>query len=237
MRVFYAAVLVALWLGIGMAPPLKKTPPAPKKEKPPVVEKITDNVYRIGKVTLDSQARTITCSGEINMAYGGVEYLAVAPGGKTHESLLLVNVRPLHLQVALLLLGLEPKNVLERQGENRKPEGDPVTIWVRWRKANGDMQEVRAEDLVLRMPSKTTMPHVGWVFTGSRVLKEGFEADFAKSLIAIWHDPAAILDIPSVDEAENSFMVHTARVPKRRTRIELVIKAPQKPKEALPPKN
>jgi hypothetical protein len=228
--------MVAFGAVLGMAPPPKKPPSAPKKEKPPIVEKITDNVYRIGKVILDSQARTITCTGEINMVRGGVEYLAVAPGGKTHESLLLLNVRPLHLQVALLLLDLKPKNVLERQGDPRKPEGDPVTIWVRWRKANGEMQEVRAEDLVLKMPAETTMPHIGWVFTGSRILKEGFEADFAKSLIAIWHDPAAILDIPSAEEAENSFFVHTERVPKRRTRIELVIKAPPKPQETIPPK-
>ena len=64
-----------------------------KPDTPPVVEKITDKVYRVGKAIVDTEARTVTCPGEINMDEGAIEYLAVAPGGKLHESLLRVDVR------------------------------------------------------------------------------------------------------------------------------------------------
>ncbi len=212
----------------------RKTPPRKKTPPPSVVEKITESVYRIGNVTLDTEARTITCTGEINMDSGSVEYLAVAPKGKTHESLLLIRVRPIHLQVALLLLDLEPKNVLEAQGERRIPEGDVVTLWVRWRNAKGDMVEVRAEELLLRQPGDVVLKPQNWVFTGSRVLKEGFEADIAKSLIAIWHDPAAILDNPTPEGSDNNYVVHSKRVPKRGTRIELIVKALPKTPSAQP---
>ena len=77
----------------------------------------------MGKALVDTRARTVTCPGRINMDEGAIEYLAVAPRGKTHESLLLIDARPLHLQLALLLLGLEPKNVLERQGDKATPQG------------------------------------------------------------------------------------------------------------------
>ena len=86
---------------------------------------------------MDTQARTVTCKGVINMDEGAIEYLAVAPGGKTHESLLRVDVRPLHLQVALLMLDLEPKNVLKFQGDPATPQGAPVEIKVRWRDLKG----------------------------------------------------------------------------------------------------
>jgi hypothetical protein len=201
-------------------------------ERPPQIERITDHVFRVGAALVDTQARTVTCSGEINMDEGPIEYLAVAPRGKTHESLLRVDVRPLHLQVALLMLDLEPKNVLKYQGEKTTPQGDPVELRIRWRSASGETQEVRAEELVREMPGEKPMPLHPWVFTGSRLLKQGFEADLQKSLVAVWHDPAAILDNPLPGGGNNAYVVASQRTPKRGTRIELIFKAGPKPDAA-----
>jgi hypothetical protein len=198
-----------------------KKPP----EKPPV-ERITEHVYRIGTAVVDTAARTVTCPAEINMDEGPIEYLAVAPKGKLHESLLRVDVRPLYLQLGLLMLNLEPKNVLKAQGDKTTPQGDPVEIRVRWRDAQGTQQDVRAEELIAEMPGEKVMAKHDWVFTGSRILKEvGFEADVSKSLVAVWHDPAAILDNPLPGGADNAYIVNTKRVPKRGTRVEFLIKA------------
>ena len=171
----------------------------------------------------------MTCRGKINMDAGAIEYLAVAPGGKTHESLLLVDMRPLHLQVALLLLGLEPKNVLKTQGDKTTPHGAPVELWVTWKDAQGNTKEARAEELVSELPSNKPMPLHNWVFTGSRIMPQGFEADLQKSLVAVWHDPAAILDNPLPGGANNAYIVNAKRAPKRGTVIEFVIKAPIPP--------
>lgn len=191
---------------------------------PPTVERITENVYRVGKALVDTRARTVTCPGQINMDEGAIEYLAVAPRGKTHESLLLVDVRPLHLQLALLLLDLEPKNVLTRQGDKTTPQGAPVLLTVRWHDAQGNTKEARAEELVSEMPADRPMPTHAWVFTGSRVVSGGFEADLQKSLIAVWHDPAAILDNPLPGGANNAYVVNHRRAPRRGTAIELIFK-------------
>jgi hypothetical protein len=196
-----------------------------KAPRPPQVERITENVYRIGAVTVDTQARTVTCKGVINMDAGAIEYLAVAPGGKTHESLLRIDVRPLHLQVALLMLDLEPKNVLKFQGDPTTPQGPPIAITIRWHDLKGAEQEARAEELMIDMPSKIPIPANRWVFTGSRILKEGFEADLAKSLVAVYHDPAAILDNPLPGGVSNSYIINTKRVPKRGTSVDIVFKA------------
>jgi hypothetical protein len=179
----------------------------------------------VGAATVDTLARTVTCRGEINMDSGPIEYLAVAPRGKLHESLLRVDVRPLHLQVALLLLGLEPKNVLERQGERKTPQGAPMELRVRWRDPDGKTVEVRAEELISEMPKGRVMPTHDWVFTGSRILKAGFEADLAKSVVAVWHDPAAMVDNPLSGGADNAYVVNEKRVPKRGTSIELIFRA------------
>jgi hypothetical protein len=195
------------------------------KQAAPAVERVTENLYRVGKAVVDTQARTVTCPGQINMDTGSIEYLAVAPRGKTHESLLLVDVRPLHLQLALLLLDLEPKNVLSKQGERTTPKGAPVEIYVRWRDAKGDRREERAETLVAELPSGRPMPAHNWVFTGSRILPQGFEADLQKSLVAVWHDPSAILDNPLPGGANNAYIVNAKRVPRQGTPVEFVVKA------------
>jgi hypothetical protein len=208
------------------------------QKAPPQVERITDHLVRIGKALVDTKARIVTCPAEINMDSGSVEYLAVAPRGKTHESLLLVDVRPLHLQLALLALNLEPKNVLKAQGDRAIPQGAPVEILVRWRDSAGKMQEVRAETLLAETDSrgiiKRSMPTHPWVFTGSRIIQEGFEADLEKSLVAVWHDPAAILDNPLPGGGDNDWVINSARVPKRGAAVEFIIRAlePTKPNTA-----
>lgn len=201
---------------------------AAQKDKTPQVEKITDSLYRVGKAIVDTRARTVTCTGEINMDAGSIEYLAVTPNGKTHESLLRIDIRPLHLQVALLLLGLEAHNVLKVQGEKKTPEGDPTEILVRWKDRDGKTVEFRAEDLIQEMPKGRPMPRTQWVFTGSRILKEGFEADMSGSLVAVWHDPAALLDNPLPGGSNNAYVVNSKRTPKHGTAVEFVIKAVEK---------
>lgn len=190
----------------------------------PAVERITDSLYRIGKALVDTKARTIVCPAQINMDNGSIEYLAVAPGGKTHESLLLVEIRPLHLQLALLLLGLEPKNVLIRQGDKTTPQGAPVNLFARWRDTQGNQHESHIEEWIMDTSGKP-MPAHTWVFTGSRIVPQGFEADLEKSLIAVWHDPAAIINNPLPGGAINAYIVNAKHVPKRAIPIEFIIKA------------
>ncbi len=212
-----------LLLGAGL--PLQAQQSATKPVRPPQVERITDKVFRVGAAVVDTQARTVTCKGAVNMDSGAIEYLAVAPHGKTHESLLRIDVRPLHLQVALLMLDLEPKNILKFQGDPAVPQGDPVEIRIRWRDGKGAEQTVRAEEWLQETPTRHSMPPNQWAFTGSRVLKEGFEADLSKSLVAVYHDPAAILDNPLPGGAANSYIVFAGRVPKPGTSVELIFYA------------
>jgi hypothetical protein len=201
--------------------PLQGGAQKPVQSAPPAVEKITETTYRVGAALVDTRSRTVTCPGVVNMDAGTVEYLAVAPHGKLHESVLRLDVRPIHLQVALLLLGIEPKNVLKYQGDPHAPEGAPLEIRVKWRDAAGTDQEAAASDLlgVLRTGSGPC----SWVFTGSRILRAGFEGDISQSLIAVWHDPAALIDNRAEAGAWNAYIVRKGHVPKRGTPIQLVI--------------
>jgi hypothetical protein len=219
-------LLAALATGAaGQKPAASRASKPGASQRAPAIEQITEHTFRVGAVLVDTRDRTVVCPGEINMDEGAIEYLAVATGGKTHESLLRIDVRPLHLQLALLMLNLEPKNVLQAQGDKRTPQGDPVEIRVRWRDKNGQEQSVRAEELISNASTSKPMPPHNWVFTGSRIMKVGFQADIEKSLVAVWHDPAAILDNPLPEGGDNAYVVNPARAPKRGTRVELLLRA------------
>lgn len=163
----------------------------------PVIQKVRDGVFQVGNVTVDKNQGQVTTTGEINMAEGLLEYLACGPMGKLHESLLKLDVQPFHLQVALLLLGLEPgSKPLDHQGASGVPEGDPVQLWVSWTDVSGKRVEHRAEDLVFDEKQKQPMTLDHWIFTGSQVMDGRFMAQVEQSIVATYHDPFAMFDHP-----------------------------------------
>ena len=74
-------------------------------QTPPIV-KLSPTTYKIGNIFLDVENRQVQFPGKVNMEKGIIELLACAPGGKMHESVLVMDIVPYHLQVSLLLLGL-----------------------------------------------------------------------------------------------------------------------------------
>ncbi len=115
-------------------------PAAPEAGPPakPVVRRIGPQLYQVGAVRLDAKRRTIRCKGHVALSKGGpLELLACTPAGKAYESILTLDVRPMDLQVALLLLGLNPghnpayKYPPDTLPAGSKP-GDLVRIYVEW---------------------------------------------------------------------------------------------------------
>lgn len=201
---------------------------------PPEAAKIGEDLYRVGKMKVDLKAGTATCTGKINMRRGIIEYLAVAPGGKRHESLLLVDVRPLHFQVALILLGLEPRGGLTVQGDEKPPKGSPVNLSVSWTRA-GKSVRVRAEELVWNIDRKKPLETNAWVFSGSSLNGRGFVADEELSLIATFRDPAAIVNNVLPSGADDTVhKVNERIVPPLGTPVTLI--ASGKPGAVPPPK-
>jgi hypothetical protein len=197
---------------------------APARELPPEAEKIAENVYRIGQVVVDTRERTVTCAGQVNMLRGPIEYLAVTPSGKRHESVLTLDLEPMHLQVALLLLGLEPGGNLRHQGDSQPPTGAPVRIEVRWR-AGGRERSARLEEFAWDIPKRRPMEAHAWTFTGSRVTDAGFAASREGSLIASYRDPYAILNNSLPTGADDTvYKVNERIVPPVGTRVSVVLR-------------
>lgn len=189
----------------------------------PAMVKISDGVYKLGNIDLDRNKKTIIIYGEVNMAYGIVELLACTRIGKLHESALVMDVQPIHLQTALILLGLNYGGGVRYQGDPITPKGDKVRIWVEW-DVDGQTKRHRAEDLVFNRVTQTHMKHTDWIFTGSRTANGIFTAQAVGTLITTFRDPDAIIDNPLPEGADDTVYIVNAQVaPPKGTAIRMII--------------
>ncbi|MDF1546090.1 MAG: YdjY domain-containing protein [bacterium] len=213
--------LCFFWFGVVNSQPPPATPQANPVDQIEIVDSTT---VRLGNIEIDRALGEISCPGSVNLDTGIVEYLAVAPGGKTHESVLVLDIKPMHLQLALLLLGLDYGQNLRYQGDTLLPVGDSVSIAVEWQGENGTTHRYPAHELIANYATGNKMPETGWIFTGSFVYEGGFAADGDGSLIATYTDPAAILNNPLPDRMDDTYLgVNSEIVPQVKTEIRMII--------------
>lgn len=177
------------------------------------VKRRDDGRLQLGRIIVDRDAGVMVLPGQVNQSDGIIEYFAVGPRGKLHESVLMLDVHPLELQVGALLIGLQaaalpeqedPDLQLTREGADRPDPGAPgkeqdaqVTIEVTW-KEDGKPRTLRAEDLCYNREAEATMERGTWVFTGSTIGGGALAAEFDQSYIATWPDRQAIFNSPVV---------------------------------------
>ncbi|MCX6827683.1 MAG: YdjY domain-containing protein [candidate division Zixibacteria bacterium] len=190
--------------------------------------RIDENHYAIGNLKLDVEAREIEIPGWVNMNEGQVEYLAVTKYGKTHESVVVLDIVPIHLQLSLLLFGMEYGQNLNYQGDSTVPGGDSVAIFIKWVKGNGDTAEFSANELLYDFQLKKNMSPTEWVFTGSGVFDGRFMADLDGSIIAVYSDPVAILNNPLSGRYDDTvYGSNKELLPPPGTKIMMTIRLPE----------
>jgi len=209
-----------------MAPPLQKPPDARAAAAPAIVT-IGPGMFRMGDILISKKFQTVSFPAQVNMDKGLLEYLLVRTGGKTHESLLRTNVQPVDLQLACLLLGLEGTDrPLRTQGDPEKPKGDPVEISMRVNR-DGKYINIKPEEWLSKKVDNgfQDIGTVDWVFTGSVFYDGRFMAQVEGSLIALYHDPVALLDNTSPGgESDKIWFVKEGVVPDVGTPVTVIIR-------------
>lgn len=147
----------------------------------------------------------VEVDGRVNMDRGPVEVFACVPGGKTHESVVVLDCLPSGLHAGLLVLDMLPGHPFRvgPDGALQPPTGDGVRIEVRWTDAAGRSQVARAEDWIWNVAQERAMEPAAWIFAGSYLSprrgepgKTNYAADMTKSLVVTYHDASAILENP-----------------------------------------
>ena len=224
-------------------PSLSPEKPVP----PPNIREIAPGVFQVGQVKLEKAARRIKFPAKLNMTDGPLEYLLVTTEGKTHESVLRTDIEPMHLQIALLLLGAKGSQAapltnapaggpITQSAATRNPPlpGEAVTIEVSWT-LGGKTERKRAEELVFNKRTQAPMTSGPFTFTGSRVWQGRFIAQTEGSLIALITDPDAVFNNPRPDrDADDTWIVRKQAVPPVNTPVEVSITLVPAEKPAAP---
>ncbi|HEX6164788.1 MAG TPA: YdjY domain-containing protein [Vicinamibacterales bacterium] len=203
---FALAICIAVPGTIGaQQTPAKPSPIDPSTPAPAAVTKLSATTYRIGEMTVDTAARTLTVPGTVNEGVSTLEFVAnTVRGAKAYETALTLNTNAVSFNAALLLLGLDPSRSKPSavQFDKTPPEGDPVELTMTWN-AGGKPRTVPIEELLLDDRTKKTLPKGPWVYTGSRFYDTGehriYLAEQDGVLIGFMHGPQSIIDNPRAD--------------------------------------
>lgn len=182
-------------------------------------------ITTVGAVQVDSLSKTVVISGWVNQVSGAIELLACGPGGKTHESVFVLDCNPVDMQTALLLLGLKPGTPPTGLGQGR-PKGTALEIWVDWLE-DSNPRSLRAETFVVNVENKRQpLPETPWIFTGSVIEGGEFKALAEESLIVTYWDPWAIINLPLPCGSNDEILsVNSNCVPALKTPVTFRIKA------------
>jgi|GEM_PF-3538464 len=200
---------------------------------------------RFGSVIANPATRTVSFPASLNMTNGLVEYAVVTDYGKTHESLLITTALPMDVQSALLLLRARPSGTNGLSSADAAtltiPAGSGLRANVVWLSGSGAPTTVPLSQLFALISGGANGAITGslrtgpWLFNGSMVTPEGFGAHFDGSIIALIHDPIAILNNPGPDRDDDEVHVPAVdRLPPLGTAVtvELVVEPPVAEKEA-----
>jgi hypothetical protein len=221
-----AGAMVGLGLGAYHRTPLDaptSTNLPPDLAKAPI-QRLSEDVYQLGLVTLDKKKHTIRFPAQVNMSEGIVEYALVHSTGKVHESVLKTEAAPLHIHLAKLLLGGSdgagvPKSPIT------PPEllGRKVKVWVSW-EGGAVEQRVPLENLISNTVTRAQMTPGPWIYNGSRVAEGTFLAHRDGSIIAIISDPDALINSPRPGrEDDEIWRSNPARLPGKGTPLVVTI--------------
>lgn len=191
----------------------------------PAVAMSADGRPELGVVRVDARDRSFRFPIEINQRTGLVEYALVHQRGKTHESLFRTAAEPLHIHLALLLLGGKPAYSARLPVDLlQELPGEPVLIDVAWEEDGAPVVKPLSSFLVT---TNDIAPLVAgpWAYNGSMMLDTGLAAQSEGSIISLYLDPSALINNPRPGrENDELHRPNPAALPPATATLELVVR-------------
>ena len=166
-----------------------------------------DRIFQRPGVTADRQHQRVVLDATATDLSAGdtAEFLLVASGsGHDYESLALSKAKCSDILKALQFIGLPPGTPVDQDSLRFWPKGERVIVTFGYEDADGILQTIRAEDLIVDTRTGNPLPHEGFVFVGSRMIPDPdtgtpvLAADLRDpmSVIANYNEPETLLDVP-----------------------------------------
>jgi hypothetical protein len=183
-----------LFILLALVPLVTAAQEPPKPSEP--IQKLADNVYRLGKIHIDTAKKEVTVSGTVN-SVRVLEFIANTRGGmKAYESALTLDTDGIDFNTALLLIGFDVTHSRQprRHFDPTTPEGDRASLTLEWKRGS-ETRRSPVEELLYDDVTHQPAPLGAWVYTGSAILANGrYLANVDGVLIGFVHSPAPIIE-------------------------------------------
>jgi hypothetical protein len=135
--------------------------PAPEKAVEKAPEKAPETApqnFKLPGIEINAAERFVDVASTICLEQGALEVIACTKGSKEHESIVLVDARPVHIHTALLLVGAKNGNPAMRRAVDKEmtrwvdipAKGDPIYVSLVWKKEDGTTVERPISDFLER---------------------------------------------------------------------------------------
>ena len=187
--------------------------------------------YDFGGVIIDRYSSTLDFEALCNQTSGLVEYALVHRNGKVHESLFTTNIPPRWIHACFLLLRTKPflgmfgNEAASHENTSMLRSPHEIRVLVHW-ESNGTRVVHPLASLVYNQISDRTLDANPFVFTGSRTIEGIYLAQRDGSILAVYHDPDAIINSLDPDSSsDDSWVAMTSMMPplEHKVRISLQI--------------
>ena len=191
------------------------------------------SVVRGYEVKIDEKAGRVSLSArvaeqaEYEVLKGAIEYMLVAEGGKTYETVFVTDCKAVELLDALKRIGAKPGGPA---ADGKPPRGASLRVFVEYADSGKRVRRSADEFVLLKKTGKSLEPGT-WVFTGSRMTldpeteKRVLEASLTKSLIGLHYmDSSPLIQNPRVEaKQENIYSANVKALPKAGTKVWLIL--------------
>ncbi len=182
-------------------------------------------------VRIDWGRQVVEVDAVVVLREGPLELLACSPNTREHESILVVQARPIHIYQAMGLIGLQPGSPVRYDPNTSRsyaPTGESLDLRVRYRQRSIE-KTVKAEQWLLDNERGQLPKSVEWVFAGSRTLDDGrFGADQDGTVVCVVDFATALITVGSLHTADNEFLwlsANTTVIPPIGTHCTLLIRS------------
>lgn len=184
-------------------------------------------------VSVDGENFTVTLAAAVapqgqyaEHLKGAIEYVLVARGGKSYETLFVTDVPADQLREAMTRIGLEPGQPATTDG---LPSGPAVNVSVRWQ-VDGKTTTRSIDELVVHAKTGKPLTACPWTWTGSTTAtnpetgKAELAAGITRSLIGLhFSDSSPLLQNPRAEaRQENLYKANAAVLPAAGTAVQII---------------
>lgn len=229
--------LLSLTIGLLLAPQTRNAdPPAlplstELQKAQNLIQPADPGKFQIGKVTFDLRKREVSFPAQVNLRDALIEYAVVGKTGKRHESLLMTEADPVHIHLAMLLLGAK---IPPPKSKDKVPSpGQAINILISWQK-DGKEQTGRLEDWIIVGEDKLPAGKGKWIYNGARIENGHFTAAADQSVVALILDIHALVNNPRTgNENDEIWFPHEIKIPPLGTKVQVTFQLEKLEKEKL----